>query len=175
MWETWVRSLGREDPLEKEMATHSSTLAWRIPWMEEPGGLKSMGSQRVGHDWATSLFFSLSPLQSHSSAVIYQMLPGFSPSSFCFQIFPCCSDSWEPPCCVSLSFIFSMRNFLTRCHHFEQLGGSLSYMFLCIHPSLPQRSPSPVGFRIKPCANHWMHKWLNFSKVIQIKFFFFFF
>ena len=50
MWETWVRSLGREDPLEKEMATHSSTLAWRIPWMEEPGGLKFMGSQRVGHD-----------------------------------------------------------------------------------------------------------------------------
>ena len=45
-----VRSLGWEDPLEKEMATHSSTLAWRIPWMEEPGGLQSMGSQRVGHD-----------------------------------------------------------------------------------------------------------------------------
>ena len=50
MWETWVRSLGREDPLEKEMAPHSSILAWRIPWMEEPGGLQSMGSQRVGHD-----------------------------------------------------------------------------------------------------------------------------
>ena len=50
MWETWVQSLGQEDPLEKEMATHCSTLAWRIPWMEEPGGLKSMGSQRVGHD-----------------------------------------------------------------------------------------------------------------------------
>ena len=49
MWETWVRSLGREDPLEKEMATHSSTLAWRIPCVEEPGGLKSMGSQRVRH------------------------------------------------------------------------------------------------------------------------------
>ena len=47
---TWVRSLGREDPLEKEMATHSSILAWRIPRMEEPGGLQSMGSQRVGHD-----------------------------------------------------------------------------------------------------------------------------
>ena len=41
--ETWVRSLGQEDPLEKEMATHSSTLAWKIPWMEEPGGLQSMG------------------------------------------------------------------------------------------------------------------------------------
>ena len=45
-----VQSLGREDPLEKEMATHSSILAWRIPWMEEPGRLQSMGSQRVGHD-----------------------------------------------------------------------------------------------------------------------------
>ena len=50
MQETRVRSLGREDPLEKGMVTHSSTLAWRIPWMEEPGGLQSMGSQRVGHD-----------------------------------------------------------------------------------------------------------------------------
>ena len=60
MPETWVWSLGQEDPLEKEMATHSSTLAWRIPWMEEPGGLQSTGQQRVGHDWATSLLLSLS-------------------------------------------------------------------------------------------------------------------
>ena len=51
---TWVRSMGREDSLEKEMATHSSILAWEIPWMEEPGGLHSMGSQRVGHNYATS-------------------------------------------------------------------------------------------------------------------------
>ena len=50
MYETQVPSLGWEDPLEKEMATHSSTLAWKIPWTEEPGGLQSMGSQRVGHD-----------------------------------------------------------------------------------------------------------------------------
>ena len=50
MWETWVRSLGWEDLLEKEMATHSSTLAWKILWTEEPGRLPSMGSQRVGHD-----------------------------------------------------------------------------------------------------------------------------
>jgi len=48
--ETWVGCLGREDPLEKEMATHSSTLPWRIPWTEEPGRLQSMGSQRVRHD-----------------------------------------------------------------------------------------------------------------------------
>ena len=50
MRETQVRSLGWEDPLEKEMATHSSTLAWKIPWTEESGRLESMGSQRVGHD-----------------------------------------------------------------------------------------------------------------------------
>ena len=50
MRETRVRSLGWEDPMEKEMATHSGTLAWRIPWREEPSRLQSMGSQRVGHD-----------------------------------------------------------------------------------------------------------------------------
>ena len=54
--ETRVRSLGQEDPLEKEMAAHSSTLAWKMPWMEEPGGLQSTGSQRVGHDGATPHF-----------------------------------------------------------------------------------------------------------------------
>ena len=50
MWETRVRSLGREDPLEKEMAIHSSTIAWKIPWTEEPGRLQLMGLQRVRHD-----------------------------------------------------------------------------------------------------------------------------
>ena len=50
MGETWVQSLGQEDPLEKEMVTHTSTLAWKMPWMEESARLQSMGSQRVGHD-----------------------------------------------------------------------------------------------------------------------------
>ena len=50
MQETWVRSLGQEDPLEKKMATHPRILVWEIPWTEEPGGLQSMGSQRVMHD-----------------------------------------------------------------------------------------------------------------------------
>ena len=59
MWEIQVQSLGWEDPLEKEMATHSSTLAWKIPWVEEHGRLQSMGSQSVRHDWATSLSFFL--------------------------------------------------------------------------------------------------------------------
>ena len=50
MWENWFQSLGWEDPLEEDMATHSSILAWRIPWTEEPGGLQSMGLHRVKHD-----------------------------------------------------------------------------------------------------------------------------
>ena len=62
VWETWVRSLGREDPLEKEMATHSSILAWRIPWMEELGGLQSMGGKESD---TTSLSRSLSKGISH--------------------------------------------------------------------------------------------------------------
>ena len=59
MWETRVQSLGWEDPLEKEMAIHSSTIAWKIPWTEEPGRLQPMGSQRVGHDWVTLPYLTL--------------------------------------------------------------------------------------------------------------------
>ena len=82
MWETRVRSMGWEDPLEKEMAPHSSTLAWRIPWMEEPGGLQSVGSQRVGHDWATSLslftfhFRALEKEMATHSSVLAWRIPG---------------------------------------------------------------------------------------------------
>ena len=69
MQETWVPSLGREDPLEKGMATHSSILAWRSPWTEEPGGLQSMGLQRVGHDWATFTLPSGPVVKTHASNV----------------------------------------------------------------------------------------------------------
>ena len=68
MQETWVQSLGQEDLLEKEMATHSHILAWKIPWMEEPGRLQSIGSQRFRHDWVTSLRFTALP--KFSAAVI---------------------------------------------------------------------------------------------------------
>ena len=67
VWETGVWSLGWEDALEKEKATHSSTLAWKIPWTEETGRLQSMASQRVGHNWETSLHFT-------SENLIYIML-----------------------------------------------------------------------------------------------------
>ena len=59
--ETELRSLGWEDPLEKGMASHSSILAWRSPWTEEPGGLQSVGSRRVGHNWATIISFTFIP------------------------------------------------------------------------------------------------------------------
>ena len=70
MRETWVQSLGWEDLLEKEMATHSSILAWKIPWMEDPGRLQSMGSQRVKHHWATSL---ISPSNEYSGLISFRM------------------------------------------------------------------------------------------------------
>ena len=65
MQETWVRSLGWQDPLEEEMITHSSILAWRIPWIEEPGGLQSMWLQRVRHNWVTNTFTFLYTLGLH--------------------------------------------------------------------------------------------------------------
>ena len=74
MRKTRVQSLDREDSLEKEMATHSSILAWRISWTEEPGRLQSTGSQRVRHDWVTSLhFFTSAVLTSHK--IVPNMLP----------------------------------------------------------------------------------------------------
>ena len=83
MRETWVCTLGWEDPLEKEMAIHSSTLAWKIPWTEEPGRLQSMGSQRVGHEWAAE----------HT-----QLRINMGSSEFCF-----CKFAWN----LRIVFLFS--------------------------------------------------------------------
>ena len=79
MRETWVRSLSLEDPLEKDMATHSSTFAWKIPWTEEPGRLQSMGSLRVGHDFTFTFTFHFHALEkemaTHSSVLAWR-IPG---------------------------------------------------------------------------------------------------
>ena len=85
VWETWVRSLGWEDPLEKEMATHSRTLAWKIPLTEQPGRLQSMGLQRVEYDWMTSLHFTSCPLSLWCHPAISSSVISFS---FCLQCFP---------------------------------------------------------------------------------------
>ena len=86
MWETRVQSLGWEDTLEKRMANHSIILAWRIPWTEEPGGLQSIGSQRVRHDWVTNTFTFFS---CHESQRAYLWLT-------CHELTVCVTDkgSW---------------------------------------------------------------------------------
>ena len=71
MQKTWIQSLGREDPLEKEMAPHSSILTWRIPWTEEPCGLQFMGWQRVGYGWATSLSLSYVSIYVYKCVYMY--------------------------------------------------------------------------------------------------------
>ena len=73
MWGTWVLSLDQEVSLEEGMATHSSVLAWRIPWTEAPGALQSRGSQRVGHDWAMNTFYFLYPEIKMSSKAIWSV------------------------------------------------------------------------------------------------------
>ena len=71
MQETWVRFLDREDPLKKQMAIHYSTLAWKITWTEKPDRLKSMGLQRVGHDWVTSLLLSTNSLYACLAIILH--------------------------------------------------------------------------------------------------------
>ena len=102
--ETWVLSLGWEDPLEKEMATHSSILAWKIPWMEERGRLQSMGSQIVGCDWATSLTFITKTIQ-----VIFMRLSGFYyyQSVQLLSLIWLFATPWTTTCQASLSITIS--------------------------------------------------------------------
>ena len=91
MAEWWIWSLGREDPLVEEMATHSGILAWRIPWTEEPGGLQPMGSQRVGHDWAHSTHTQR--LRPSSPTNMYQLglyHPGWSFQPSLFELLLVC-------------------------------------------------------------------------------------
>jgi len=129
MLETLVQSLGWEDPLEKEMATHSSILAWRIPWTEEPSGLQSVGLQRVGHDWMTNIFTG--DIILLSSGAIYQ--------STCFR-----HSKWLEILTWGL-YLMSMKDEHER-HKF--LGGG----FLPREPewkwhmSLPDQDPQGSGF-----------------------------
>ena len=109
MPETQVWSLGQEDPLGKEMATHSSTLAWRIPWREEPGRLQSMGSQRVGCDWATSV--------THSGASLKALIHKMNDSLILLNISNC---QWLLP---------SLR-FLLPFFFNQQLNETEAFLFL---------------------------------------------
>ena len=86
MWKTWVQSLGWEDPLEKEMATHSSIITWRNTWTGEPGRLQTMGSQRVRHDWATNTFTIRFALEVDFSKNLLKLFCHWQSTS-CFQCF----------------------------------------------------------------------------------------
>ena len=98
MQETWVWSLGWEDPLEKEMAAHSSILAWKIPWTAESGRLPSMGSQRVRHDWATSLLLSKVPGIFCVFLCSIPHLPGPGGSASCSVVNH--TDHFQPLLCL---------------------------------------------------------------------------
>ena len=113
MWETQVQSLGQDDPLEKEMANHSSMLAWKILWTEESVRLQSMGSQRVGHNWATNTFtfylqccVSFRCIAEWYKLLTYPSLPYLSPLvtiSFCLWVCFCFVDFK----CICIIFLAS--------------------------------------------------------------------
>ena len=113
--ETGVQSLSLEDPLEKEMATRSSTLAWRIPWREEPGRLQSMGLQIAGHDWATSFCFFLS----------------FFPF-LCLLFFLTPTEHTHSPWLVLWSILLSSKIYLIVMlifHHFSEMEKGFAFFF----------------------------------------------
>ena len=112
MQETWIQSLGWEYPLEKGMATLSSFLAWRIPWTEEPGGLQSMGLQRVRHDWS-------------NLAHILDVLSNFFMCRFVL-------DSFWQQCCIGLHLLLyhMRRNYICLLHYW---GDYEWWLFYCVN------------------------------------------
>ena len=147
MQETWVRFLGREYPLKKEMAIHSSTLAWKIPWTEEPDRLQSMGSQRVGHDWVTSLSLSYfqglgkSPREGNGKPLQYSCLEN-----------PMDRAAWQAYGVTKSQIWLSDQHF-----HFQ---GSLGPP----RPSLANCLPALWGL---PSPTHLLHKWSCFIQQVS--------
>ena len=123
MQETQVRSLGQEDALEKGMVTHPSVLAWRIPWTEEPGGLQSMESQRVGYNWAYThhLFSSVQPL----SHVQFFATPWIAACQASLSI----TNSWSSPKLTSIESVMPSSH-LFLCHPLLLLPQSLPASWL---------------------------------------------
>ena len=144
MWETLVRSLGWEDPLEEEMATHSSILAWRIPWTEEFVRLQSMGLQRVGHKWTIKtftfllillIFLGASKLQMHS-IIVCRVWVFVVQSLRCLWLFV---TPWTVSCHASLSFTI----FWSLLKLMSIMWVMPSNHFILCHPLLLLHSISP--------------------------------
>ena len=115
MWEIWVQFLGWEDPLERGMATQSSILAWRIPWTEEPGGLQSMGSQRVRHIWATKHPSPLPVLFWEVTCVTFLVITVFQKSTSRELLWS--SVPYKSLCYISDSSLVFTRLFLPSLFH----------------------------------------------------------
>ena len=152
MWETRVQSLGREDPLEKEMAIHSSTIAWKIPWTEEPGRLQSMGSQRVGHDWATSISLS----HFHCKFVSLNLPHLFLP-------FPHSPPLWQPLDCFL--YLWLCFHFVAFTHLFYFLDSTCkwnhpAFAFLCL-PYFTQHNSLLGSSILSQMARSHFFLWLS--------------
>ena len=163
MQETRVQSLGWEDPLEKEMATHSSTLPWKIPWTEEPGRLQAMGLQRVGHDWATSLQLHFNYVQSYhrSWESLHRKLFSSVQSLSHVQLFV---TPWIAGRQASLS-ITNSRSSL-KLTSIESVMPS-SHLILC-RPLL-LLPPIPPSIRVFSNESTLGMRWPKYCKVVQIR------
>ena len=144
MQETWVWALGWEDPLEKEMAIHSSTIAWKIPWTEEPGRLQSMGSQRVRHDWASSRS------RSHSQGIRHLPQPSLALWDSQVQRNPLYLGFWKD-------------QLFTKKRMEKQLSSPW------VEASAPLHAPSP--FRLPWPTRQWSGPILTGSKPQHLTFF----
>ena len=107
MQETWVWSLGQEDPLEEEMATHSGILSWRTPWKEDPGGLESMDSQRVGHNWATNTFIFMSFTDTYLHELYFSDTRQPKEVQKQIRCWGKCQFSWQPWLKISKVHVYS--------------------------------------------------------------------
>ena len=136
MRETQVQSLGQKDPLEKEMATNSSILAWKIPWMEKPGGLQSMGLQRVRHDWVTDTNHLRISLETNSEITVT------SPQLFLIII----------NCSFSNTSVSFCPTLFARTHSQADLGLGSGRAFLITLPP-PPALPSLLSWRSAAAAS----------------------
>ena len=162
MQDTQVRSLDPVDPLEKEMATHSSILIWRIPWTEKPGALQSMGSQRVGHDWATFTFNSVVFwfTSVHTSYYKYIFIHKYS----CCSVTKLCLILCDP-------MDYSMAGFCVLLHLPEFAQTHVHLVNDAIKSSHPQSSPSHLALNLS--QHQGLFKWVDTSnqvaKVLELQ------
>ena len=145
MRETWVQFLGQEDPLEKEMATHSSIHAWIIPWTEEPGRLQSTGSQRVGHDWATSLTSLTLSIFSEIKAKWFKNNNNHKESGKTKILV---SSSW------SHCRFYCFHSILNICIN------SLEYIYICMH--------AYVYVLLKYLCMYYIKHWLKLIRILSV-------